>query len=160
MTDNKTPQNYAMLASRDGEHGDQVAVFAYVNDLFHRRCYHAMMTDEQRATCERYDWDRLTFAVPNGAFLAGDKTMRQRRGLALKNEGVKAGTSDILCLVPSGAYRGLAIEMKKAKGGVVSDEQTKFGIAAVDAGYYWKVCKGYLEAIACIEWYVKGAYGA
>lgn len=54
-----------------------------------------------------YEPADLTFAVPNGA-----KVISKQHAVRLKQEGMKAGVPDILCLVASGSAIGLAIEMK------------------------------------------------
>jgi len=53
------------------------------------------------------------FAVPNGG--RRDKVTAGK----LKAEGVVAGVADLLLLVPSGCFHGLAIEMKTRTGGNV-----------------------------------------
>ena len=55
-------------------------------------------------------YKRLLFHVPNGGY----RTAATARNMKL--EGVVAGVSDLLLLVPSGPYHGLCIEMKTPKG--------------------------------------------
>lgn len=50
----------------------------------------------------------LLFAVPNG----GARTPLE--GKIMKGEGVTAGVSDLILLVPSKGYHGLCIEMKRS----------------------------------------------
>lgn len=59
-------------------------------------------------------------AIPNGAHLAGDKVSRFKQMGALKGDGLKVGAPDLLCLWSGG---GLLVEVKREKGGVVSDAQ-------------------------------------
>lgn len=153
------PQNYEYLAGKGSEHSDQVAFFAYVNDLFRRKIYHHFMTEDQRQRVDSHNWFNLIFAVPNGANLGGNKRQRIANAMELKAEGLRNGVSDVLVLVPSGQYTCAGIELKKLKGGKVSEEQTAFGNALISEGGYWRRCDGWREAIACLEWYVKGAYG-
>lgn len=86
---------------------------------------------------------------PNGG--SRDK----REGAKFKAMGVKRGFPDLILLVPRGKYYGLMIELKKLKGGVVSDEQDEWKNYLNSAGYYASVCRGWQEAIAVIETYLK-----
>lgn len=69
-----------------------------------------------QAACVRWfemqypEYDGLLFAVPNGG--RRDK----QTGALLREEGVRAGVSDLLLLVPSVRYHGLCVEMKAAEG--------------------------------------------
>jgi hypothetical protein len=88
------------------------------------------------------------FHVPNGG--ARDKIT----GARLKREGVKAGVPDVLLLVARGEYHGLAIEMKRQKGGVLSQNQ-KAWINRLNArGYKAVACRGAADAIKTIEGYL------
>ena len=86
----------------------------------------------------------LIFAIPNGG----------ARSLAtagrLKAEGVTPGVPDLF--VPAW---GLWIEMKRAKGGVVSPEQKKMIKALESVGYCVLVCRGCEDAKAQIEQHIK-----
>lgn len=63
----------------------------------------------------------------------------------LKAAGYKKGFPDVFVYEPRGAFHGLAIELKKEKGGSVSASQREW-IAALEArGYHAVVAKG-LEA--------------
>lgn len=73
--------------------------------------------------------------------------------MRLKRQGVKAGVYDLCIAEPRGCYAGLYIEMKKLKGGVVSDMQKWWGIELRKRGYRTEVCKGAAAAIAVIEDY-------
>lgn len=69
-------------------------------------------------------------------------------------EGVKSGVPDLMLPVPIGIYAGLFIELKRVKGGKVSENQKKW-IADLNAnGYYATVCHGAEEAIKTIEKYM------
>ena len=90
----------------------------------------------------------LLMAIPNGG----------RRdavtGARLKAEGVRAGVPDLFLAVPTKSGHGLWIEMKRQKGGVVSDEQ-KAAMAALEAqGFVCTVCKGWQEARRAISDYL------
>lgn len=83
---------------------------------------------------------RLLHAIPNGG-------MRHKATAArMKGEGVKAGVPDICLPVPRGHYHGLYIELKRLRGGRVSDEQEKWLADLTAQGYRAVVCKGWLAA--------------
>lgn len=114
------------------------------------------LEDEEQATllswCSMHLWRwpelDLLFHIPNGG--ARSKTEAAR----FKSEGVKAGVPDLCLPVPRGSYHGLFIELKRLRGGRVSDEQ-KTWIAALQAqGYRVEVCKGWLAAADVIREYL------
>lgn len=86
---------------------------------------------------------------PNGG--SRDK----REGAKFKALGVKRGFPDLILLVPRGPYHALTIELKKLKGGVVSDEQDDWKNYLNEAGYYATVCHGWIEAVAVLEQYLR-----
>lgn len=86
---------------------------------------------------------------PNGGF------RNIREAAKLKAMGVKRGFPDLNLLVPRGNYAGLFIELKKVKGGVVSDEQHEWKEHLNNSGFYASVCHGWKEAVAVIERYLK-----
>ncbi len=107
--------------------------------------------EEQR---EVVRWFRQTFpgvriiAIPNGG--ARNKVTAAR----LKAEGVAPGVPDLF--VP--AWR-LWIEMKRAKGGVVSVQQRDWLQYLVEVGYSAMVCRGADEAKARIEAFAEEVCG-
>lgn len=89
----------------------------------------------------------LLFAIPNG----GERNVIVAS--RLKAEGVRAGVPDLFLAVPRGEYSGLFIEMKKPKGGRVSDNQKHLLGILGEQGYRATVCNGWIEAKAAIENY-------
>lgn len=61
--------------------------------------------------------DVLVFAVPNG----GKRAMKE--AIRFKAEGVTPGIPDLVFAEPRGRYHGLYVEMKRRKGGYLSDDQ-------------------------------------
>lgn len=112
------------------EHDEQVALF---REMHLRGC-----TDPR--------W-RQAFAIPNGG-LRSKKTAAR-----LKAEGVKAGVPDIFLPVPVGLWSGLFIEMKRPKGGRLSDGQREF-INSLDPRYMVIIGHGAQDAINKIRNYL------
>lgn len=99
--------------------------------------------------CRRFNVpEYLLFAIPNG----GKRDVISAK--LLKDEGVRAGVPDLFLAVPKGKYHGLFIEMKKVKGGVVSESQKEMGALLFGQGYYVAVCHGFIEAKQKIESYL------
>ena len=87
---------------------------------------------------------RMLYAIPNGG-------KRDRiTGARLKATGVKAGVPDMCLPVARGSYHGLYIELKRKKGGHVSDDQWNWLRDLIGYGYKAVVCKGFDEARATI----------
>lgn len=92
---------------------------------------------------------RLLLAVPNGG--RRDKVTAS----ILKAEGVVAGVSDLILLIPSQGYHALCIEMKTAHGRQ-SPEQKEWQQAVTDAGYKYIVCRNVDDFIESVNTYIKG----
>lgn len=88
------------------------------------------------------------YAVPNG----GKRNIKTAADL--KAEGVKAGVPDISLPYPTSRHHGLYIEMKREKGGRVSDKQKEWLEYLNSVGYLAVVCKGFEEAKDCILQYL------
>jgi len=82
----------------------------------------------------------LMYAIPNG----GSRNLIEARHL--KEQGVKAGVPDICLPVPNLKYTALYIELKRKKGGRVSEEQRGWIAALNRVGCRAVVCKGFDEA--------------
>ena len=89
----------------------------------------------------------LLFAIPNGANKSPAMAARFQR------EGLLAGIPDLCLAWPSGDRHGLFIEMKRRRGGRVSEAQTAAMAALEAAGYACAVCRGWNEAVAALEAY-------
>jgi VRR-NUC domain len=80
------------------------------------------------------------YAIPNG----GRRSLRE--AIKLKRTGVSPGVPDICVPIPSGGYHGLYIELKRQRGGRVSNEQTRWLQFLRDKGYWADVAFGFEEA--------------
>lgn len=83
---------------------------------------------------------RMLYAIPNGGKRSKATAAR------LKATGVKPGVPDMCLPVPNANHHGLYIELKRKKGGKVSQEQ-QIWLGALSAfGYQAMICKGFEEA--------------
>lgn len=93
-----------------------------------------------QAACVRWfeanypEYDGLLFAVPNGG--RRDKVT----GAMLREEGVRAGVSDLLLLVPSAGDHGLCIEMKTPRGRQ-HPSQKRWMEKVRQHGYRYTICR-------------------
>ena len=91
----------------------------------------------------------LLFAIPNGG---------QRNVIVaakLKAEGVLAGVSDLLLLVPNRDYHALCIEMKSGKGRQ-TENQKAWQKEVEKHGYKYAVCRSFDEFMKTINEYLNG----
>ena len=72
----------------------------------------------------------------------------------MKATGYKRGFPDVFVYEPRGSFHGLAIELKKDKGGRVSTSQKEWVEALKIRGYKSVVAKGYDEAVNVLELYL------
>ena len=91
---------------------------------------------------------RLCHAIPNG----GSRNPIEARHL--KDQGVKAGIPDIFLPCPKDVFHGLYIEMKRKKGGRVSEAQRDMIMSLKAMGYRVEVCEGWEEAKTVIVEYM------
>lgn len=82
----------------------------------------------------------LAFHIPNG----GTRQAREAHNLRL--QGVRRGVPDIFLPVPRGDFHGLFVEMKRQRGGVVSEHQKAWIRSLRAMGYRAEVCKGFEAA--------------
>jgi len=78
-------------------------------------------------------------------------------GYAVSGQASLSGrvcTPDLMLAVPRRGFHGLFIEMKRTKGGTISDEQNQFLHELRLAGYNAVCCRGSDEAIRAISVYL------
>lgn len=93
---------------------------------------------------------RMMYHIPN------ERKCSPQQGARMKAEGRKPGVPDICLPVPKGGYHGLYIELKRTKGGRVTEEQQGWIKALDRCGYRAEVCRGWDAARQVIEEYIKG----
>lgn len=99
--------------------------------------------------CRRFGIpEQCLFAIPNG----GQRNIIVAK--KLKDEGVRAGIPDLFLAVPKGRFHGLFIEMKKSRGGVVSDNQKACMEILSGNDYCVTVCHGFIDAQEAIKGYL------
>ena len=85
------------------------------------------------------------FHVPNG----GHRNVIV--GKKLKAQGVKRGVPDNFIIRPTKEAPGVVVELKRIRGGVVSDDQKKWLGTLSDFGWICRVCCGSNEAIRFVR---------
>ena len=94
----------------------------------------------------------LLFNIPNGAY----KSKSAQR--VFKATGLRSGVPDLMLPVACGQYHGAFIEMKRTKGGVVSETQKTWIAALRGEGYCVAVCAGWAAAWSVITDYLEGKF--
>lgn len=98
----------------------------------------------------KYPELRLLYHVPNGG------SRHKIEAAHLRAEGVKPGVPDICLPVARGGFHGLYIEMKRQRGGRVSENQESWLSDLSAQGYKTAVCKGWQPAAEIIMQYLEG----
>lgn len=89
------------------------------------------------------------FAIPNGGY-----SLNLFQALKLKRMGLKSGVPDLCIPLASGIYHGLYIELKRQKGGKVSESQKEWIGYLSESGYFVSVCNGFEAAKAVVLHYL------
>ena len=74
----------------------------------------------------------------------------------VKKSGMRKGYPDLFLPVARGGYHGLYVELKRKKGGKVSDDQKWWIRKLTEQGYLAVVARGFNETVAVILRYLKG----
>lgn len=91
----------------------------------------------------------LMFHIPN------EGKREQRTGYILRQLGLKKGVPDVFLPVARGGKHGLFIEMKRLKGGRLTEEQTEWRDKLREQGYAAEVCFGWENAANVIRKYLE-----
>ena len=133
----------ARIDMTPSEHYEQVMLFRWAEIECRCRKFPKVMIGGKEISVLEF-----LHAVPNGG-LRSKKTAAD-----LKLEGVKSGVPDISFPYPTGRHYGLYIEMKRKKGGKLSESQKKWLEYLNEAGYLAVVCKGEEQARDTIIKYI------
>ena len=91
----------------------------------------------------------LLYHVPNGG------SRNKIEAARLRAQGVKSGVPDLCLPVARGANHGLYIELKRQRGGRISEEQVRWIDGLLKQGYAAAICKGWQEAASVIIDYLR-----
>ena len=94
----------------------------------------------------------LLYHIPNGG------SRHKAEAARLRAEGVRAGVPDLCLPVPRGGFHGLYIELKRLRGGRLSEQQRAWLDALGKQGDAVAVCKGWEDAAETILRYLEGEY--
>jgi hypothetical protein len=102
--------------------------------------------------------------VPNGAYHGADRKAGAVVARKLREQGLHPGAFDYILPVPvlrSGLRfcPGLWLEMKRTRGGTVSEDQKKFMSSMQQLGWQCEIAKGWIQATRIIEAYLDPASG-
>lgn len=92
----------------------------------------------------------MLYHIPN------ERRCTARQGARMNAEGRRKGVPDICLPVPKGDFHGLYIELKRTKGGTVSEDQRGWIKALQRCGYRAEVCRGWEPAMKVILEYLEG----
>ena len=83
----------------------------------------------------------------------GSGNAGRARSMKMKRQGVSAGAWDYEIFVPQvdGTYRQVEVELKRRKGGTVSEAQKAWQKIYEGAGIPCKICKGWEEAAEFVK---------
>lgn len=98
----------------------------------------------------RYQYQKFTkllIAVPNG----GNRNVREAK--IMKAEGITAGVSDLLLLIPRKGYGCLCIEMK-TKTGRQNENQKVWQSYSESNGNKYVICRNIDDFMNAINWYL------
>lgn len=91
----------------------------------------------------------LLYHVPNGG------SRNKIEAARLRAQGVKSGVPDLCLPVARGGNHGLYIELKRQRGGRISEEQVRWINGLLKQGYAAAICKGWQEAANVIIDYLQ-----
>lgn len=91
---------------------------------------------------------KLLFAIPNGG------SRNKIEAVNMKRQGVTAGVSDVILLVPKKGFASLCIEFK-TKTGRQSEEQKEFQFQAEKCGSKYVVVRSVEQALREVKEYIE-----
>lgn len=114
--------------------------------------------EEQKMLIKWWSMSCTKFGIPEVCLFAVPNAAKRSMKIAsmLKAEGMRSGIPDLILAVPRCGKHGLFIEMKKTKGGRLSDNQEEILAIFSEQGYETQVCRGFESAKTVIETYLDG----
>lgn len=113
----------------------------------------SVLPTEQQEQFVAVNWLRkrniLFYHVPNGGY------RDYREAAKFKRLGVQPGVPDICVPVARKGYHGLYIELKRVKGGALSETQQWWRDQLIAEGYLWYEAKGAADLIEFVENYLR-----
>lgn len=94
------------------------------------------------------------YSIPNG----GHRNFHE--AAKFKRTGVSPGVPDICIPFASGGFHGLYVELKRVKGGKISESQLDWIKHLRENGYYADVALGFEEAKKIVVYYLSLTYPA
>ena len=91
----------------------------------------------------------LMYHIPN------EGKRSRATGGRMRAEGLKSGVPDICLPIPRAAYKSLYIELKRRKGGTLSDAQHAWLLKLQKQGHCVCWCQGWEAAAAVIKEYLR-----
>lgn len=83
-----------------------------------------------------------------------------QRGAQMRAEGLKKGVPDVCLPVQRHGHGALYIEMKRVRGGRLTDEQKEWAEGLTRCGNLVRRCNGWEQAVEAIEDYLREGGGA
>lgn len=99
--------------------------------------------------CRTQPWGQYLFHIPNESVGGQGWIVRNRQ------MGCRKGVPDLMLPIPMHGYHGLFIEMK-TQTGRTSPDQMRWQSVLNTFGYKSVICKGWEEARAVLEEYMRG----
>lgn len=144
-------------AAFDGLYGDKLSTPIVASKLPRKSNSGAVVKPKPLFPTEQHEqfvvsaWLRKNNIIHNHSPNGGHRDIRE--GAKFKRLGTSAGFPDLEIPYPRKGYHGLYIELKRIKGGVLSDSQVYWRDFLLSQGYAWYEAKGAAECIRIVENY-------
>lgn len=114
--------------------------------------------DEQKLLFEWAEYEEVLYPELQLMYhIVNEGKRSYQAGAELRKQGMRAGVPDVCLPVPRGNYGALYIEMKRTKGGKISEEQQWWIDKLNAAGNLAVICHGFDEAKNAILAYLQNA---
>jgi hypothetical protein len=152
------------------QHADRISAADWQKSLYtaapheHEECA-ALVKWAETQRHKGYKLSELLIHVPNGAYHGSDRKAAAVVARKLREQGLREGVFDYILPIPlyppgvQGYVPGLWLEMKRTKGGKVSQEQIDFQFRMRTFGWQCEVAMGWVQAAAFITQHLQLAGG-